>query len=79
MRLVLRQSLGMIFLGVGAGILVALATGRLMMHLVDGMQQIEPASFAVTIPVLVVAALIASFLPARRASRVDPVVALRQD
>jgi len=79
MRLVLRQSLEMIFLGVGAGTVVALATGRLMEHLVDGMQQIEPASFAITIPILVVAALIASFLPARRASLVDPVVALRQD
>jgi ABC-type lipoprotein release transport system permease subunit len=43
------------------------------------MHQIEPVSFAVMIPVLVAAALLASFIPARRASRIDPISALRQD
>jgi len=43
------------------------------------MQPTDLSTFLVTIPVLVLAALFASFLPARRASRVDPVIALRQD
>jgi predicted permease len=77
--LVLRQSLGMIFVGVGVGIAGALAAGRLLEHLVDGMRPAEPLTFAIMIPVLVVAALFASFLPARRASRVDPMSALRQE
>jgi putative ABC transport system permease protein len=77
--LVLRQSLGMIFSGVGAGALAALAAARVLQHLVDGMQPTGLSVFATTIPVLIVAALFASFLPARRASRIDPISALRQD
>ena len=78
-RLVLRQSLGMIFGGVAVGILAALAAGRLLMHTVDGVQSTEPSTLIITIPVLVLAALLASFEPARRASRIDPISALRQD
>jgi len=77
--LVIRQSFGMIFLGVGVGIAGAWAAGRVLMRLVEGMQSTEPLSFAIMIPVLVIAALFASFVPARRASRVDPVKALRQE
>jgi putative ABC transport system permease protein len=64
---------------VGLGILGAWAAGRVLTRLVEGMQSSEAATFAITIPVLVVAALFASFVPARRASRVDPVKALRQE
>jgi len=79
LRLVLRQSLGMILVGVAAGAAGALAAGRVLVRLVDGMRPAGLATFAITIPVLVVAALFASFVPARRASRVDPVSALRQE
>src|SRR5438067_69265 len=78
-RLVLRQSLGMVFGGIAVGIVTALAAGRLLMHTVDGMQSNEPSTFIIMISVLIVAALLASFGPALRASRVDPVTALRQD
>jgi putative ABC transport system permease protein len=78
MRLVLGQSLVMIFAGVGVGILAALAAGRILNRLVEGMRPADVSTFAITIPVLVIAALFASFVPARRASRVDPVSALRQ-
>jgi predicted permease len=77
--LVLRQSVGMIFVGVAVGIVGALAEARLLAHSVDGMGGAEPLSFAIMIPVLVAAALLASFVPARRASRVDPLVALRYE
>jgi predicted permease len=79
MRLVMRQSVGMILVGVGVGIAGAWAAGRVLVRLVDGVQSTEPSTFAIMIPVLVVAALFASFMPARRASRVDPVKALRQE
>jgi len=77
--MVLRQSLGMIFLGTVIGAAAAVAAGRVMERLVDGMQPTGLSVFAVTIPVLMVAALIARVIPARRASLVDPLSALRQD
>ena len=77
--LVLRQSLGMIFAGVALGTAGAFAAGRLLAHLVDGMQSVEPRTLALMIVVLVAAALFASFIPARRASRVDPLIALRYE
>jgi predicted permease len=77
-RLILRQSIVMIFVGVGVGIVAALAAGHILNRLVEGMRPSDVSTFAITIPVLVIAALFASFVPARRASRVDPVSALRQ-
>jgi putative ABC transport system permease protein len=79
MWLVLRQSLGMVFGGVAVGVVAALVAGRVLQHLVEGMQPTAASTFAVTIPVLVLAALFASYLPARRASRIDPMTALRQE
>jgi predicted permease len=79
MWMVLRQSLGMVFAGVVVGTLAAVAAARLLLRLVEGMQSSELTTFAVMIPVLVLAALLASYIPARRASRIDPVRALRQE
>lgn len=79
MWLVLRQSLQMIVVGAAIGTAAAFAAERVLLRFVEGMQPTALASFSVMIPLLVAAALLASFLPARRASRVDPVVALRQD
>jgi len=77
--LVLRPSLGMILAGVVLGTVAALAAARLLGRLIAGVRPAEPLTFAVMISVLVVAALFASFVPARRASRVDPMSALRQE
>jgi len=79
MRLVLRQSIGMIFVGVGIGTAAALVAARVLRDLVEGMQPTEASAFAIMIPLLVAAALAASFVPARRASRLDPMSALRQE
>jgi len=79
MRMVLRQSLRMVAGGVGAGLIVALAAGRLLTHMVDGMQPLDFATFAAVVLLLIASALVASFVPARRASRIDPMKALRQE
>jgi putative ABC transport system permease protein len=76
---VLRQSLGMIFAGVVVGLATAAAAARLLQRLVAGVRATEPLTFGIMISILVAAALFASFLPARRASRVDPISALRQE
>jgi predicted permease len=76
--LVLRQSLTMIVLGVVIGGSAALAAARVLIRTVEGMRS-EPTAFALVIPVLILAALLASWLPALRASRIDPIVALRHD
>ena len=79
LQLVLRQSLAMILVGIGLGIVGALAAGRLLVHLVDGMRSTEPLTFALMIAPLLLAALFASFVPALRASRLDAVSALRSE
>jgi predicted permease len=77
--LVLRQSLKMIAAGVGLGMIAALAAGQLLRHLVEGMGPMDLATYAMMISLLVSAALLASFVPALRASLIDPVKALRQE
>jgi len=77
--MVLRQSLGMILPGVAAGFVAAIAAGRVLAHLVNAVRPTEPLTFALMVCVLMAAALAASFVPARRASRVDPMTALRQE
>ncbi len=78
-RLVLRQSVAMILTGIAIGFLAALAAAHLLRRMVEGMQPAEPFTFAAMIAILFTTALIASYIPARRASHTNPVEALRQD
>jgi ABC-type antimicrobial peptide transport system permease subunit len=77
--LVLRQSLGMIAIGAALGAAAAFAANRLLQRLVEGMQPGGLATSAGMIAILAAAALLASYLPARRAGRIDPIKALRQN
>ena len=79
MKMVMRQSLGMIASGALLGVVAAIAAARVLQRLVSGVQAMDPFTIALMIAVLVAAALLASFAPARRASHVDPMNALRQD
>jgi ABC-type antimicrobial peptide transport system permease subunit len=79
MWLVLRQSLGMIAIGIAVGVTAAFAAARLLKGSVDGVQSTGPGTFVFMISVLIAAAFCASFVPARRASRLDPMRALRQE
>lgn len=79
MWLVLRQSLGMIVAGVATGVVAALSAGYLLAHFVAGVRRIDPAALIIVISALVLAALWASYIPARRAMKVDPMVALRHE
>jgi hypothetical protein len=77
--IVLRHSAGMIAGGVIVGVAGALAAGRLLERFVSGMNAADPATVVGMVSILAAAALLASFLPARRASRIDPMSALRQE
>jgi predicted permease len=76
-RLVLGHSARLIAVGGILGTGAAYAAGRVLQRSVQGMSVIEPSTFIATAAVLVAAAMLASFVPARRASRVDPITALR--
>jgi ABC-type antimicrobial peptide transport system permease subunit len=62
-----------------AGFVAALAATRLLQSMLYGVGPRDPTSLAAVAGVLAAVALVASWLPARRASRVDPIVALRGD
>ena len=79
LRLVIGQGLRLTLAGVALGAAVALAAARAMTHLLFGIGALDPAAFVLAAALLLLAALLASYLPARRAARVDPMVALRQD
>jgi predicted permease len=78
-RLVLREGSLLIALGVGLGISGGWAAGRILARLVTGMKPPDIPTFVAMVLGLVAAGLLASFLPARRASKVDPIEALRQE
>jgi len=78
-RMVLRQSLAMVITGIAIGTVAAIGVQRLMDRFIDGVQGTGPLTFVVMLPLMLGAALFASLLPARRASRTDPVRALRQE
>jgi putative ABC transport system permease protein len=77
LRLVLSQGLGLTLAGVVAGIGGALALTRVMKNLLFHVSATDPATFAGIALLLVVVALAASYVPARRAMRIDPMEALR--
>ena len=77
--MVLRQSLGVSVLGVAVGVLGAIGTTRFLRALLYGVSPGDPATLAAVPVVLLAVATLASFVPARRAARVDPVEALRSD
>lgn len=79
MGMVLGQSLTMVSVGAMAGIAAAVAAGRVLQRLVAGVAGADPLTVLLMIALLGTAALAASFAPARRASRIDPMTALRQE
>jgi predicted permease len=77
--LVLAQGLKMAVAGVALGLIAAFALTRLMAKMLFGISPTDPATFAVVSILLVIVAFVACFIPAQRATRVDPLVALRNE
>jgi ABC-type antimicrobial peptide transport system permease subunit len=79
MRLVVGQGMRLAAIGLGVGLVGALGVTRVVRSLLFGVTPTDPISFASITIFLTLVAAVASWLPARRATSVDPIVALRRD
>jgi predicted permease len=76
---VIRKTLRLALIGIAAGTVASFAAARLIASLLFGTRPTDPPTFASTILLLSAVALVAGFIPARRASRIDPMIALRSN
>ncbi len=79
LRMIMREGSIMLIAGVSMGLLLAVATGKILSGILYGVSALDPVAFTVAPLLLTAAALIATWLPARRATRVNPVQALRSE
>ncbi len=79
LRLVVSQGMLLVVVGLGIGVAAALALTRLMQSLLFGVTAKDPITFVAVAGLLAVVALIACYIPARRATKVDPLTALRYE
>src|SRR5262245_38844914 len=79
LRMVLGESLSLVLIGSAIGLAAALATTRLIARMLFGLTPTDPLTIAVATLLLLAVATLAGLLPARRAARVDPLVALRHE
>jgi len=79
LRMIMGQGLGLVLGGLLVGLVGALALTRLMASLLFGVTPTDPLTFAGVALVFVLAALVACYVPARRATRIDPLIALRSE
>ena len=77
--LILREAVWLVLIGVAVGLPMIIATTRLVSTLLYGLKANDPASLGLAALVLFVVAMGAGYIPARRATRVDPLVALRYE
>src|SRR5262249_32567261 len=79
LRMVIWRGMSLALIGVVLGLAAALALTRVMKNLLFDVSATDPMTFALVVLLLVVVAMIASYIPARRATKVDPLQAIRHE
>jgi predicted permease len=79
LRMVMRESMTLVAIGVVVGVAAAAGAGRFLASLLFGIEAYDALTSGAAVALLVAVAAVAGFLPARRASRVDPMLALRHE
>ena len=79
LKLILREAMGWVLLGGLGGLLVALVLSRVLANLLFGVTATDPLNYAGVALLLGIIALLACWTPARRAAKVDPMIALRAE
>jgi putative ABC transport system permease protein len=79
LRMVLRQSLALVAIGIGLGLPASIGLTRVLQGLLFGIKATDSLTFAAVVAILMISALGACLLPAKRAANADPVVALRME
>jgi putative ABC transport system permease protein len=77
--MILREGLAMVAAGLAVGLLLALATGKIVSSILFDVSSTDPFAFTIAPVVLMLAALLATWLPARRATKISPMAALRTE
>jgi putative ABC transport system permease protein len=78
-RLILTESARLVLIGLGVGVPVAFGLGRFLKNLLFGIHAADPTTFTAVAVLLFSVATLAAYVPARRATRVDPIIALHHE
>jgi putative ABC transport system permease protein len=79
LTLIVSQGMRPIFIGIGIGLAGALALSRFVSSLLFGVKPVDPVTYGAVTLLVIAAALLSCYVPARRALQVDPVAALREE